>query len=197
MPVTYPFGLPLKHNYVDYVYYQGLFLPHEVDKILSFWDEQKTIKATLSGDDENQYDDELRKSSVMFIENSKENEWIYNKLAGLAINCNNERYWFDLLGFHHELQLTKYSEGDFFDWHLDFGVGDMSARKLSMTIQLSDPDDYEGGDLQFMMNQKIVNAPREKGTIIIFPSFIMHRVTPITKGTRQSIVGWVAGPPYR
>ncbi|MFT7073376.1 MAG: PKHD-type hydroxylase [Patiriisocius sp.] len=66
-----------------------------------------------------------------------------------------------------------------------------------MTIQLSDPNDYEGGDLRFMINKEIVNAPKEKGTIIIFPSFIMHRVTPITKGTRQSIVGWVSGPPYR
>lgn len=66
-----------------------------------------------------------------------------------------------------------------------------------MTIQLSDTDAYEGGDLQFMINNKIENTPREKGTIIIFPSFIMHRVTPITKGTRHSIVGWVSGPPYR
>ena len=195
MSVTYPFGLPLKHNYSEYVYYQGLFLPHEIDRILDLWKEDKTIKATLSGN--NTYDDELRKSSVMFIKEEKENEWIYNKLAGLAMNCNNERYWFDILGFHHELQLTRYSEGDFFDWHLDFGAGEISARKLSITMQLSDPDDYEGGDLQFMINQKVVNAPREKGTIIVFPSFINHRVTPITKGVRQSIVGWVSGPPYR
>jgi len=197
MPINYSFGLPLKHNFVDYVYYQGLFLPHEIDRILNFWDDKKIIKATISGDSESQYDDDLRKSSVMFIDNTPENDWIYNKLASLAIKTNNERYWFDLLGFHQELQLTKYSKGDFFDWHLDFGSGEISARKLSMTIQLSDPDDYEGGDLQFMMNQKVVNAPREKGTIIIFPSFVMHRVTPITKGVRQSIVGWVSGPPYR
>lgn len=195
MSINYSFGLPLKHNFVEYVYYQGLFLPHEIDNILSFWDDDKTIKATVAG--ESEYRDELRKSSVMFIENSKDNDWIYNKLAGLAVNCNNERYWFDLLGFHQELQLTRYSAGYFFEWHLDFGAGEISARKLSMTIQLSDPNDYEGGDLQFMINQNIVNAPREKGTVIIFPSFIMHRVTPITKGTRQSIVGWVSGPPYK
>lgn len=197
MAINYSFGLPLKHDFVDYVYYQGLFLPHEIDRILNFWDDQKIIKATVSGGAENTHEEDLRKSSVMFIDNTPENDWIYNKLAGLAINCNNERYWFDLLGFHQELQLTKYSTGDFFDWHLDFGAGAISARKLSMTIQLSESDEYEGGDLQFMMNQKIVNAPRKKGTIIIFPSFIMHRVTPITKGTRQSIVGWVSGPPYR
>ena len=195
MSINYSFGLPLKHHFAEYVYYQGLFLPHEIDRILNFWDDEKTIKATLAG--KNPYDDELRKSSVMFIDDTPENEWIYRKLAGLAMTCNNERYWFDLLGFHQELQLTRYTEGDFFDWHLDFGAGEISARKLSMTIQLSDPDEYEGGDLQFMINQKVVNAPREKGTIIIFPSFINHRVTKITKGTRQSIVGWVSGPPYR
>jgi PKHD-type hydroxylase len=195
MAINYSFGLPLKNNFAEYIYYTGLFLPHEIDRILNFWEEDKTIKATLSGEDK--YDDELRKSSVMFIDNTPENDWIYNKLANLAIHCNNERYWFDLLGFHQELQLTRYSKGDFFDWHLDFGAGDISARKLSMTIQLSHADAYEGGDLQFMVNNKIVDAPREKGTIVIFPSFIMHRVSPITKGTRQSIVGWVSGPPYK
>jgi PKHD-type hydroxylase len=113
------------------------------------------------------------------------------------MNCNNEKYSFDLLEFHQELQLTKYPKRDFFDWHLDFGAGEISDRKLSLTIQLSNPNDYEGGDLQFMINQKIVNAPRGKGTTVIFPSFIMHRVTPITKGIRQSIIGWVSGPPRR
>ena len=152
MAINYPFGLPLKHNFAEFVHYNGLFLPHETDRILNLWNENQKIKATLSGSDT--YDDELRKSDVMFIENTPETEWIYNRLAGLAIQCNNERYWFDLLG-------------------------------------------YEGGDLQFMLNQKIVSAPREKGTIIVFPSFMMHRVTPITKGVRKSIVGWVAGPPYR
>ena len=195
MSINYSFGLPLKNNFVEFVYYQGLFLPHETNRILDFWDDEQTIKATVSGKEK--YKDELRKSSVMFIDNTPENNWIYRKLADLAINCNNERYHFDILGFHQELQLTRYSEGDFFDWHLDFGAGGSSVRKLSMTIQLSDPSEYEGGDLQFMINQNIVTAPREKGTIVIFPSFIQHRVTPITKGTRQSIVGWVSGPPYR
>ncbi|CAM1363253.1 PKHD-type hydroxylase [Tenacibaculum sediminilitoris] len=195
MAINYPFGLPLKHNFVEFVHYNGLFLPHETERILSLWDDNQKIKATLSGADT--YDDELRKSDVMFIDNTPENEWVYNRLAGLAIQCNNERYWFDLLGFHNCLQLASYTEGDFFDWHLDFGAGEISDRKLSISMQLSDPDEYEGGDLQFMLNQKIVNAPREKGTIIVFPSFMMHRVTPITKGVRKSIVGWVAGPPYR
>jgi len=195
MSINYSFGLPLKNNFAEFIYYEGLLLPHEITRIRNFWKEEEVIKSTVSGPDE--YNDELRKSSVMFIDNTPENDWIYQKLAGLAINCNNERFWFDLLGFHQELQLTRYTEGDFFDWHLDFGAGESSARKLSMTIQLSDPDEYEGGDLEFMINQKTVKVPRKQGTIVIFPSFIMHRVTPITKGIRQSIVGWVSGPPFR
>lgn len=196
MSINHSFGLPLKMNFAEFVYYNGLFLPHEVDNILNLWDNEKTIKATLGGNDQ-QYDDELRKSSVMFLPDNEEMKWIYEKLKMITIAANNERYWFDLLGFHQELQLTRYSKGDFFDWHLDFGAAEISARKLSVTVQLSDPEEYEGGDLEFMINHKTVKAPREKGTVVVFPSFIMHRVTPITKGTRQSIVGWVSGPPYR
>lgn len=193
---NYPFGLPLKTHFVDYVYYNNLILHHEIDRIRDLWSDDGTVKAKLGGSDDI-YDDELRKSSVMYLDSTPQNDWIYKRLAGAAIQSNQERYWFDLLGFHEKLQLTKYGEGDFFDWHLDFGAAEISARKLSITVQLSDPDEYEGGDLQFMANQKIVTAPREKGTAIVFPSFMIHRVTPITKGVRQSIVGWVSGPPFR
>jgi PKHD-type hydroxylase len=65
-----------------------------------------------------------------------------------------------------------------------------------MTIQLSVSAEYEGGDLQFIINQNIITASQAKGTIVIFSSFILHRVTPITEGERRSIVGWVSGPPY-
>jgi PKHD-type hydroxylase len=68
---------------------------------------------------------------------------------------------------------------------------------MKITVQLSDPDEYEGGDLEFMINGKSVVRPREKGTAIVFPSFINHRVTEISKGTSQAIVGWVAGSRFR
>lgn len=195
MSVYYPFGLPNNNNFAEFVYYEGLLLPHEVNRVLEFWEEDKIEKATVSGGEK--YKDDLRKSSVMFIDKTKANDWIYRKLAELSVVTNSQRYNYDILGFQQELQLTRYSKDDFFEWHLDFGPGSISVRKLSVTVQLSDPDEYEGGDLEFMINQNIVKAPRKKGTVIIFPSFILHRVTPITKGTRQSIVGWVAGPPYR
>lgn len=195
MSINYSFGLPLKHNYAEFVCYPSYFLPHEVDRVRALWTKEAADEATLSGTTTE--DDELRKSSVIFIENKIENGWIYQKMAAIAMQVNNERFWFDILGFHQNLQLTNYSVGDHFNWHQDFGRGEISDRKISLTVQLSDPDEYEGGDLEFMINHKVVQVPREKGTIIIFPSYILHRVTPITRGTRKSIVGWVAGPPFR
>ena len=92
----------------------------------------------------------------------------------------------------------EYGKGDFFDWHPDFSNQASAIRKLNLKIQLTDEAAYEGGDLQFMINKDIIiTAPRTKETIIIFPSFIMHRVTSITKGKRRYIVGWINGPPFR
>ena len=154
------------------------------------------MKASLSDGGE-RHEEQLRKSSVMAVTPSQKTQWIFDRMTMIALQCNNERYGFSLNGFYEPLQLAEYVEGDFFDWHLDFGVGENSNRKLSISVQLSDPSAYEGGTLQFMINNKTIDAPREQGTIIIFPSFIMHRVTPVTKGTRRSIVAWVSGPPYR
>ena len=191
----YSLNLPQNPNFVPYMYYEGAVLPHEADQIIGQWNEQQAIKATLSG--EETYDDTLRKSSVLFLKPEGEIRGIYDRLAMIAQQCNYQGFGFDLIGFAQELQLTEYAEGDFFEWHMDFGRGDISNRKLSLTVQLSDPDDYEGGALQFMVNDKVVDAPRTRGTIIVFPSFVMHRVTPITRGIRRSIVGWVSGFPYR
>jgi PKHD-type hydroxylase len=83
-----------------------------------------------------------------------------------------------------------------YDWHMDFSGGPSSTRKLSMSIQLSDSSEYEGGDLELMMHRNIIKAPRDKGTVIFFPSYITHRVTPITSGTRHSLVSWFHGPPF-
>jgi PKHD-type hydroxylase len=182
-------------HFVEYVSYNGLLLPHEIDRILSLWKQEETVQAEVSG--ASKYKEELRKSSVMHLDYKKDHEWLFERLATAAQKTNAERYGFDLSGFQQGMQLTRYGKGDFFDWHLDFGAGEISDRKLSLTVQLSDPDEYEGGDLEFMINQNVVKAPREKGTVIVFPSFIMHRVTPITKGVRQSIVAWASGPPYR
>lgn len=203
MPIIRPFrSLPpiarkeYNYEFVDYMWYNGLFKEEEVETIRSLWQPDQTIDAKVNTGDQDIAKETLRKSEIMFIKPGG-NEWIYDRLSNACIQANTGRYKFDITGFQTELQLASYGVKHFFDWHMDFGSGDLSNRKLSITVQLSDPDEYEGGELQFMINQTVFTATKEKGTAIIFPSFALHRVTPITKGCRKSIVGWISGPPYR
>lgn len=203
MPIVKPFRFipsisrkDLNYEFVDYTWYTKLFNEKEVEKIRGLWNDElsKNAEVNLVGKPISRED--LRKSRIMFIKPG-ENDWIYDKLGEACLQANTNRFKFELKGFQTELQLANYGTEDFFEWHMDFGAGDVSNRKLSISVQLSDPDEYEGGDLQFMINHNVFTAPREKGTAIIFPSFSLHRVTRITRGSRKSIVGWIAGPPYR
>ena len=86
-------------------------------------------------------------------------------------------------------------EGGHFGWHMD--VGPRTPRKLSLTLQLTDPSRYQGGELQFFTGDIVRTAPRDRGMLIAFPSYMVHQVTPVTAGTRKSIVAWVSGPQFR
>lgn len=203
MPIIKPFRfLPtlkkqdFNYDYADYVWFKNFLDEAQTEDIRNLWDDAKVMDARVNNAGKEMDKDDLRKSKIIFIKPG-ETDWIYDKLGQTCVQMNSRRYKFDIAGFQTELQLARYEDGGFFDWHMDFGSGDISNRKLSITVQLSDPDEYEGGELQFMINQKAVTAPREKGTAIIFPSFAMHRVLPVTKGCRMSVVGWIGGAPYK
>ena len=191
-----PFSPPQLQNYMDACWFEGYFSPEEVRQISAVYDatEKKLAETTKEGDVELDF----RKSTVAFMKPTEEAHRPFMvKLAQLAIQANQQYFNFDLMGFYEPIQIAEYGAGDFFKWHADFGNGPESVRKLSLSIQLSDAADYEGGDLQFMVNEEGVSAPRTLGTVVIFPSFVLHRVTPITSGKRRSLVGWVSGAPYR
>ncbi|MDW3195647.1 MAG: 2OG-Fe(II) oxygenase [Cytophagales bacterium] len=197
MPIQYTFGLPVKNDYADYVILENVFAPQEVAAIRELWNPVGASAAHLAGSASGPYDQQLRNSSINFINPHDSVNWIFERLARCAIEENNRRFLFEILGLNEGLQLARYDKNDQFNWHMDFGAGPVSQRKLSMSVQLSEPNEYEGGDLQFMINDQAHNAPRTPGTMIIFPSYVMHRVTPITSGTRMSLVGWVNGMPFR
>ena len=96
------------------------------------------------------------------------------------------------------VQFGKYGEGDFYGWHIDNGVkgSEYPQRKLSITLQLSDASEYEGGDFQ-IHSSKLSTLPKEKGLVIAFPSYSLHQVTPVTKGSRKSLVVWLCGKPFQ
>jgi PKHD-type hydroxylase len=109
--------------------------------------------------------------------------------------CNQEFYKFQITEISEEIQYTVYNSDDegYYDWHLDMTLN--KRRKLSLICQLSDPSEYEGGELQIHTGN-ITTLEKEKGTVFLFPSYILHRVTPVTKGTRRSIVLWIEGPAF-
>ena len=119
----------------------------------------------------------------------------------MAYEANKEMYNFDLNFMPEQIQYTEYYGTDkgHYDWHMDIGSqGFMPSRKLSVTVQLSGPDEYDGGDLQFWTGgQYPISGPRGKGNVVIFPSFLLHRVTPVIKGTRKSFVLWLGGGHYK
>ena len=119
-------------------------------------------------------------------------------MQAIIRKVNQQVYKFDLSGFAETFQYRVYhgSEGGHYYWHIDWGLKQIQ-RKLSASVQLTDPAGYEGGDLQFRGVREIETAPRARGVVIVFSSFIQHRVTACTKGTRKAVVVWTAGLPFR
>lgn len=140
-----------------------------------------------------------RKSEIKWLgHDNPRHRWLYEKFAAMITEANNALWHFDVTGIFDDLQYTVYHEGGgHYDWHMDVTGGKFSRRKISITLQLSEPDEYTGGDFEFMISKDITSLPRKKGCAIVFPSFFLHRVTPVTSGTRKSLVLWVSGQPFR
>ena len=137
-----------------------------------------------------------RRSRIYWLPKTDEFLNIYTTFFELVNKCNNEFYQFKLTEIAENIQYTVYNSDDqgYYDWHIDMGPG-KANRKLSLVCQLSDPTEYEGGELQINTGQ-IMTLEKEKGTVLIFPSYLLHRVTPVTKGTRRSLVLWIEGPAF-
>ena len=139
--------------------------------------------------------DTYRVSHIAWIEPHAGNHWLFHRIGGIFMQVN-QNYGFDVVGMIDALQFTEYAPGQHFDWHMDIGRGATSLRKMSLTVQLSDPGDYDGGDLEFVGLGAQPEA-RNQGYATVFPSYMGHRVTPVTRGVRRSLVAWVSGAPYR
>ncbi len=138
---------------------------------------------------------DYRVSDIAWITPDVDAQWLYHRLAVLFAQVN-AAYKFELIGFVEALQFTCYGPGQYFGWHVDIGGDDTASRKLSLTIQLSNPADYDGGDLQFHGAADMPIA-RDQGCATFFPSYLAHQVTPVTRGLRRSLVAWAYGPAFR
>lgn len=178
----------------------NVFTPAEMDRIEALGDRLVAEKAGygLDGGAGSGSDRKIRITKVAWMHPSPESQWIHDRMLQVAQAMNEQVYRFDLKGFSEPFQYTVYdgSEGGHYDWHVDQGAFD-PPRKLSFSVQLSDPARYEGCDLELHGATDISPAPRDRGAVIVFPSYVLHRVTPIKSGTRKSLVAWISGPRFR
>ncbi len=142
-------------------------------------------------------DKRIRRSDVNWVSKNADTAWLFERLGNIVSACNAQYFGFDLTGFGEPIQLTNYngSEHGMYGWHQDFG-GQVS-RKLSLVLQLTDPSEYEGGNLELMVGGGPQKMKKQRGLVLAFPSWQLHQVTPVTQGSRQSVVAWVSGPNFK
>ena len=187
-----PHALPIE----PWAWWEGAFSEQELN-----WLQDKAKhadqNAQVGGGGDGAVNTEIRRSQISWLNNNPDNKWVFEKLANVVSKMNAQHFRFDLTGFGEPLQLTNYnqSENGMYGWHQDYGGG--VSRKLSMAVQLTDPSEYEGGNLQMMTSGQPENVRKQRGLIALFPSYILHQVTPVTQGSRQSLVAWASGPRFK
>ena len=142
----------------------------------------------------------LRKAALVWIDDVVELDWVMERLIELVRRCNRSAFDFDLREFAESPQVASYKAADkgHFGWHSDIGEGRAaSKRKLTLVLQLSAPNTYSGGALETMPSATVETASRAQGSVSIFPSFLLHQVTPVERGTRHSLTVWAHGPAFR
>jgi PKHD-type hydroxylase len=188
----YVFRPAKSEKFTKCCWYEGVVSPEVCDDVIAMFNHANPVKAGIHKD--NRDNDILRKSEVTWLHYGDETRWIFEMLAKYVHEVNSSKYNFQLSGFYEALQLTKYPPGGHYTWHEDNMEPDFTTRKLSVVLQLSDPNSFTGGELVIFPNTR---PPRTRGSIYLFPSFVTHKVNAVEQGTRYSLVGWVTGHPFR
>jgi PKHD-type hydroxylase len=192
------FDIDRSREMTEYYYFKNGFSHEEIDTINTMAEEVDPTIGTIASNATGKSLEETRKSIIRWLPQTEEWHWVYERLMEMIVEANKELWGFNLYSIPDSIQYTTYpANGGHYDWHMDIGPNELSVRKVSLTIQMSDEEEYVGGDLQFMRGKKEENTPRGKGCVVIFPSYILHRVTPIESGTRKSMVLWVGGEHYK
>jgi len=207
----------LKHNYW---FWKNVIPGRLCDEIIQYGLRNKKEKATI-GDPGKGRDLLKNPLSVKEIKQLKKkrdsavvwmnDNWIYKEIRPYVQGANSAAGWNFQWQRSESCQFTIYTKGQYYSWHQDSwpeayktpGALQGKIRKLSMTVSLSDQKEYSGGNLEFDFRARSKNKPwvckeiNSKGSVVVFPSFVWHRVTPVTRGTRYSLVSWHTGDPFK
>jgi PKHD-type hydroxylase len=189
------------HETPYWVWYDNIFSETELSRVRQIGNLLNEQRGLTGGSSLNNEEESIihRKSMVSWVNINQETDWIYQHLTKFVIDINKSWWNYDLT-YIERLQYTKYyaEENGRYASHLDPLNSNMPYdRKLSFVIQMSDPEEYEGGELLIHTSNEPERIPKKKGYAIFFPSHMLHEVTPVTSGLRQSLVGWVHGPKLR
>jgi len=176
-----------------------LFTPEQCQMVIDAGRRQKPQKAQvgMGRKPEGGLDTKKRVTTIGWIP-FKEMQPMYNQINEFIQKANRNHFGFEDIQITEQAQFTEYPEGGFYDWHMDTDVNmqhEPPVRKISMTLLLSPENQFEGGDLELMAPGKRVKL--KQGHAIIFASFLNHRVAPVTRGVRQSLVMWFGGEPFK
>ena len=212
-----------------YYYFKSALTPKMCDEIIKYGKEHDTQMAITGGSDDEankKADGTLKKSVIKNIQKKRKSDivwmndrWIYKEIHPYIHEANEKAGWNFEWDFSESCPFTKYGVGQYYGWHTDSWTKAYDkkndpnthgkVRKLSVTISLNDPDEYDGGNLEFDFRNdidfdrnrkhkaKACTEIRPRGSIIVFPSFVWHRVAPVTRGTRYSLVIWNLGKPFK
>lgn len=176
-------------------FWSAAITDNQIEEIIKIAEQYPVKDAQISKDSKANSD--VRVSKVRWLTGNKP---INDLLWSYVQEGNRESFGFEVTPYSN-VQYTEYlgSEGGHYDWHVDVHWNQDLAydRKLSLTVQLSDSSEYEGGDFEFREAQQLPKEAKKKGTVLIFPSYLQHRVAPITSGTRRSLVAWFEGPRWK
>lgn len=190
------FGLEEEEENKDllgFYWFKGGFSKDDCEQIKQQARVFPQMKATTFAEGE---DDPNRNSTVRWIEPTPDTRWIFESIQNFAIEANSELFKTAITGFTENIQYTEYEgKGTHYDWHPDIGPS-KNKRKISVVVQLSDPADYKGGELIINTGHEVATN-NEQGSVILFPSILLHKVSPLISGNRYSLVSWVSGPAWR
>lgn len=197
-------AIPPLNNYgqEELAFWDGFLTEEEINYILALPEWVQTEAGCIGTETgESQVNAGVRSTKVGWVGMRPELEPLWGKLAGVIAEVNRRYFKYDLIGFYEPIQLGVYTdkEGGHYDWHTDFSPFEKGVpRKLSMAILLSNPSEFEGGEFQVKTtSDQARTLETKRGRAWFFPSYTLHRVTPVTRGVRRSLVLWVGGPPFR
>tara|TARA_R100000805_G_C3613681_1_gene114745 strand:+ start:1133 stop:1708 length:576 start_codon:yes stop_codon:yes gene_type:complete len=175
----------------SYAYMEKVFTKEECEKIINIAKKKGLMKGITTGKSN------ARLSKISWLYSSDNLEWVFRKITDVVLHLNSKYFDFDIFGLNEGLQFTNYkAPSDKYEKHIDRSLN-ILVRKLSLSIQLTDPNEYKGGELILYEDEKGTEMKKEQGTLVLFPSYILHEVKPVIKGERNSLVSWVTGKQFK